>query len=242
MKFDDTLAGHVQRVCDCLPGVSFLAGLLDELWAVLPCGSDVSEFIECAHALMVTEFTYRAQVSVSSFMPSGVNMFGGAMALVTGRVHDFLFGLMTARQPIIRFHPTSKRGSISLRNDQIMPHRPVDATITAADWEINIVPSMGGTTPDMWFRVEIIELDPEGNFTNSWWWPNEVHIPPDGGVFAELPGAPMSSESVWVGLTPPPNGWLGWWLYSPAEGEEMPLDDPRIGDLIQGPGPFILTT
>lgn len=53
---------------------------------------------------------------------------------------------------------------------------------------------------------------------------------PDGGPIGELGGPDLTIFSVLVGLTYPP-GYRGWWLYSPAEGEEMPLDDDDIGDL-----------
>lgn len=53
---------------------------------------------------------------------------------------------------------------------------------------------------------------------------------PSGGPISDLDVPDLSIFSILVGLTYPP-GYKGWWLYSPAEGEEMPLDDPDIGDL-----------
>lgn len=53
---------------------------------------------------------------------------------------------------------------------------------------------------------------------------------PTGGDIGDLGGPDLTTYNVLVGLTYPP-GYRGWWLYSPAEGEEMPLDDPNIGDL-----------
>jgi len=154
------------------------------------------------------------------------------MAEVTGRASDFIWGALNNRAPIIRWHPRSAQGSVSLRNEQLMPHRPVDVTwLNATDWTINLVPTMGGTVPETWFEIEIIELALGEGYTNRWWWPNKVQVPPEGGAFKDLPGAPISPEAVWVSLDPPPTGWPGWWLYSPAADQEMPLDDPLIGDL-----------
>ena len=81
---------------------------------------------------------------------------------------------------------------------------------------------------------------PENRSRDRVWWPQWIY-PGDGGGISSLPQAPLTPDTVWVGLTPPPHDWPGFWLYSPGPGEVMPLDDPRIGDLIQGPGPWILT-
>lgn len=61
MQFDDPHAGHVQGISDDNPRRAFLARLLDELRAVLPCVSELSEFIDCGHASMLPEFTSDAQ-------------------------------------------------------------------------------------------------------------------------------------------------------------------------------------
>lgn len=161
------------------------------------------------------------------------------MAVVTGDLLHFMMNNLSDRAPILRWHPRSEKGTISIRNDWLLVHRPVDATITGAEWEINVAPTIG-TKPLTWFEIQVIELDSDGNFTREYWWPSRVHVPPEGGDFAGLPGGPLSPESVWVGLTPPPDSWLGWWLYQPGPGEDMPLDDPDIGNLIKGPGPFIV--
>lgn len=54
---------------------------------------------------------------------------------------------------------------------------------------------------------------------------------PAGGSISDLGGPDLTAYSVFVSLDPPPAGYRGWWLYSPAQGQEMPLDDPLIGEL-----------
>lgn len=162
------------------------------------------------------------------------------MAIVTGDLYHFDWKTVSGRQPVLRFHPHAQSGTLSRRDNRLLSHTPVDATITGTTWEINLVPTVG-TIPVSWFELELIELGDAGEYIRSWWWGAKIHVPVEDMDFKDLPGGPLSPESVWVGLTPPPTGWLGYWLYSPAPGEEMPLDDPRIGDLIPGPGPFVLS-
>lgn len=62
----------------------------------------------------------------------------------------------------------------------------------------------------------------------QWLW--DFNPFPNGGTISDLGGPDLSIYSILVGLTYPP-GYRGWWLYSPAAGEVMPLDDDDIGDL-----------
>lgn len=161
------------------------------------------------------------------------------MADITGKLTDVGWIVLTARHPILRFHPKAKSGSLSRFEDRVLSHSPVDAVILGTEWSVNLVPTVG-MVPESWYELELIELDAAGNFTRSWWWGARIYFGPEGGDFASLPGGAMSPESVWVGLAPPPDAWLGYWLYSPGIGEVMPADETGIGDLIPGPGPFIL--
>ncbi|WP_404475126.1 hypothetical protein [Microbacterium aerolatum] len=54
---------------------------------------------------------------------------------------------------------------------------------------------------------------------------------PGGGPISELGVPDLSIHNVFVSLNTPPAGYKGWWLYSPADGQTMPLNDPDIGDL-----------
>lgn len=54
---------------------------------------------------------------------------------------------------------------------------------------------------------------------------------PNGGKISDLGGPDLSAYHVFVSLNTPPAGYKGWWLYSPAQGQTMPLDDPLIGEL-----------
>lgn len=54
---------------------------------------------------------------------------------------------------------------------------------------------------------------------------------PIGGPIGNLTDVDLTAFNVLVSLDPPPPGYRGWWLYSPATGQVMPLDDPLIGEL-----------
>lgn len=163
------------------------------------------------------------------------------MPIVSGTLSDVMSKPLGDRAPILRFHLRTASGDLSLRGDRLLSADPVDATITGTDWQINIFQTTGNL-PLSWYELELIEQDREGRFRRSWWWGAKIHVPYGGGSFPDLPGGPMSPESVWVGLKPPANSWPGFWMYSPSipDGEVMPLNDPRIGDLIQGPGPWFV--
>lgn len=152
------------------------------------------------------------------------------MAVVTGDLTDFGAAALTPLMPIIRWHPRTAKGSVSRRGGTLLPHKPIDATILGTEWTIVVVPTVG-TVPASWFEIEIIHLDAAGNFISSWWWAAKVYVPVEGGTFPTLPGGPLSPDSVWVSLTPPPQGWSGYWLYSPSPDQTMPLNDPEIGML-----------
>lgn len=54
---------------------------------------------------------------------------------------------------------------------------------------------------------------------------------PVGGPIGDLTDVDLTAFNVLVSLDLPPAGYRGWWLYSPAQGQTMPLDDPLIGEL-----------
>lgn len=157
------------------------------------------------------------------------------MAVVTGMLSYFDWKPVAPNQPTLRFHPRSRIGhggkqGISARPERLLSHTPVDAVFDFVGWEVNLVPTIG-LVPETWYELELIELDSAGRFTRSHWWPERIFVPVEGGDFMSLPSTPLSAEWVFVGLTPPPDGWSGYWIYSPGPGESMPLDDPNVGML-----------
>lgn len=62
-------------------------------------------------------------------------------------------------------------------------------------------------------------------------WDWSINPYPNGGPVGGLDGPDLSVYEVFVSLYAPPAGFRGWWLYSPAQGQAMPLDDPLIGEL-----------
>lgn len=152
------------------------------------------------------------------------------MVDITGKLTDVGWGALTSRQPILRFHPKAASGTLSRYGDRVLSHTPVDAVITGTDWTVDLVPTVG-MIPVSWYELELIELGGAGEYVRSWWWGARIYVGEEGGDFATLPGGPLSPQSVWVGLTAPPEGWAGYWLYSPAIGETADENDPELGML-----------
>lgn len=95
-----------------------------------------------------------------------------------------------------------------------------------------VLESTDGVVPEVWYQVSIKALQPGGQFHHFDILGFKLYVPEgyDGSIDA-LPGTPLSPQNVLVSLDTPPPSYKGWWLYSPAIGQTMPLDDPLIGEL-----------
>lgn len=138
--------------------------------------------------------------------------------------------------------------AIPTRNQAELWFRPLahdvsDSTLLAGvEVKATLDAATGAFTVDLvaepWIRYQPFLrwlINPYEPNTEMWaWgyaeWDWTINPFPDGGPVGELGGPDLTTYSILVGLTYPP-GYKGWWLYSPADGEEMPLDDPHIGDL-----------
>lgn len=149
------------------------------------------------------------------------------MAVVTFTLTDFGLETLTDKSPRVIFTPSSA----GVKGAQLFPTTPIVAIPDAAGNGSVTLESTDGVVPTVWYTVSIEHLQPGGKYTHYDVLNYRMFVPEQGGPIGSLPGAPLSPQSVLVSLDPPPPGYRGWWLYSPAQGQEMPLDDPLIGEL-----------
>ena len=149
------------------------------------------------------------------------------MAVVTGTLSDFGLQSLVGRDPIVTFTASSA----GVKGGRLFTSTPIKVTPDAAGAvSVNLEPT-DGVVPEVWYRVSIEHLQLGGEYTHFDLLDFRLYVPEVGGPIGSLPGTPLSPFYVLVSLDPPPAGYRGWWLYSPAEGQEMPLNDPLIGEL-----------
>lgn len=150
------------------------------------------------------------------------------MPTLSGTLSDFELDALVGKFPRIRFVPSGP----GVRDSRMLTSTPVEVIPDAAGaWSVTLH-ATDGVVPDMWFEVLVEHLQPGGEYSHFDRLDLRVYVPEGyDGPLAELPGTPLAPNTVYVSLDPPPPGYKGWWLYSPATGQEMPLDDPLIGEL-----------
>lgn len=149
------------------------------------------------------------------------------MAVVTFTLTDFGLETLAGKSPRVIFTPSSA----GVKGAQLFPSTPI-VVIPAADGSgtVTLVPT-DGVVPEAWYTVSIEHLQPGGQYSHYDVLGFRLYVPEVGGAIGSLPGTPLSPQNVLVSLDSPPPGYRGWWLYSPAQGQEMPLNDPLIGEL-----------
>lgn len=149
------------------------------------------------------------------------------MPTITFTLSDFGLASLASKLPTVKFVPSGA----GVADARLFASTPVKATLTGTSGTVTLA-ATDGVMPKAWYTVQIEHLNPGGEYTHFDVLGFQVFVP-DGytGPITGLPGVPLSPVSVLVSLDTPPPGYTGWWLYSPAAGQEMPLDDPDIGDL-----------
>lgn len=150
------------------------------------------------------------------------------MATITFTLSDFGLQSLASKFPVVRFAPSGA----GIHGGNIFFSTPVEVVPDAAgNAVVELVPTEG-VVPVVWYEVQIEHLGPGGQYTHFDVLDLRIHIPEGyNGPLSKLPNVPLSPTTVLVSLDQPPAGYRGWWLYSPARGQEMPLDDPLIGEL-----------
>lgn len=149
------------------------------------------------------------------------------MAVVTGTLSDFGLQSLVGKSPIITFTASSA----GVKGGRLFSTTPIRVTPDAAGAFSVTLEATDGVVPEVWYQVGIEHLQTGGEYTHYDVLGYRLYVPDAGGQIGSLPGVPLSPQNVLVSLDPPPPGYRGWWLYSPAQGQTMPLDDPLIGEL-----------
>lgn len=150
------------------------------------------------------------------------------MPTITGTLSDFGLSPLSGASPRITFMP-SGAGAESHR---LFSSTPVKVEPDASGAFSVELQSTDGVVPEVLYTVQIEHLSAGGAFTHFDVLGLRIFIPREyDGPLTELPGVPLTPDTVLVSLDLPPQGFKGYWLYSPSEGQEMPLDDPAIGML-----------
>lgn len=149
------------------------------------------------------------------------------MSVINFTLLDFGLASLAPMSPTVKFIPSGA----GIAGGRLFSSTPVVATMTGAAGTVTLT-STDGVVPEAYYTVQIEHLQAGGQYTHFDILGFKVYVP-DGyiGPLTGLPGVPLSPSSVLVSLDPPPAGYKGWWLYSPATGQTMPLDDPLIGEL-----------
>lgn len=149
------------------------------------------------------------------------------MAVVTYTLTDFGLQSLADKEPRVIF----RASGAGVKVGRLFPSTPiVSIPNTAGEGSVNLEPT-DGLVPEVWFEVAIEHLKPGGQYKHFDILGYRLYVSATGGAIGDMPGAPLSPQTVLVSLDDPPAGYRGWWLYSPAIGQTMPLDDPRIGEL-----------
>lgn len=159
--------------------------------------------------------------------PSTRQEMEAVMATIYGTLTDFGLQTLAPYKPVLKFTPSGP----GVKGRKVFSGRPVEVPVASSGAFSVLLEPTDGVTPKVWYTVSIEYLNDGGQYTSLDILGYRLFVPAPGGAIGDLPGAPLSSDTVLVGLNPPPPGYRGWWLYSPAEGEEMPADETGIGDL-----------
>ena len=150
------------------------------------------------------------------------------MSVLTFTLSDFGLASLEPFIPTVRFVGSSA----GVKGGRLFTTTPVSATPIGGGAYTVTLEATDGVVPEVWYTVQIEHLQPGGKFSHFDVLNYRIFLP-DGyeGPISGLPGVPLSPTNVLVSPDPPPPGYKGWWLYSPAQGQSMPLDDPLIGEL-----------
>ncbi|WP_136054365.1 hypothetical protein [Microbacterium sp. K24] len=149
------------------------------------------------------------------------------MPTITFKLSDFGLASLASTFPKVKFVPSGP----GIAGDRLFASTDVLATLVGDNGTVTLAPT-DGVIPAVWYLVQIEHLQAGGQFSHFDVLGLRVFVPSEyDGPLTGLPGVPLSPNAVLVSLDTPPPGFRGWWLYSPAAGQEMPLDDPLIGEL-----------
>lgn len=154
-----------------------------------------------------------------------------ATVTVTGNAWDHTGSpISAALHPELWFRPSQS----NVAGNDLVAGVEAKATLnlTTGAFSVVLVSAPGiKYTPFMRWLINPEENDPAKWAFGYAEWRFQIAPYPVGGPIGTLTDVDLTAFNVLVTLDTPPAGYRGWWLYSPAQGQEMPLDDPLIGEL-----------
>lgn len=142
--------------------------------------------------------------------------------IITYALTDFGLQSLVDRGPRVLFEPSSA----ATKGARIFPSTPIESIPDATGRGVVTLESTDGVVPKIHYTVSIEHLHPGGQYTHYDLLNLQLYVPEDYyGSIADLPGAPLSANTVLVSLDPPPAGYKGWYLNAPGPGN--PLGDPN---------------
>lgn len=149
------------------------------------------------------------------------------MPTITFTLSDFGLASLASKFPTVKFVPSGA----GVAGSRLFASTPVTAVMVGDAGTVTLS-ATDDVAPTVWYSVQIEHLNPGGEYSHFDILGFRVFVPTGYvGPISGMPGTPLSPSSVLVSLDPPPASYKGWWLYSPATGQTMPLDDPLIGEL-----------
>lgn len=131
------------------------------------------------------------------------------MPLVTGTVQDIAGMPLTGLNPIIRFTPA---GVAASPGGRVFTSKKVDVEPTSTGtFSVDLATTYGLIPNDAHWKIAILFRNPDGydeghGYTQvglpGW----KLRVPPEGGAIGPMIDAPAPANSLWIGLTPPPEG------------------------------------
>jgi hypothetical protein len=132
------------------------------------------------------------------------------MAIVSGTLTDYGFNPLQGLMPRVVF-----TGSQAARSStRLFSTRPIVVTPAAnGAFSVNIATTVG-LIPDTWYTVSIRWLDPnDPSGTGLDVLLGRIRVPIEGGNLGDLFDGGAPSGLIWIGITPPPEGFgYSWWI------------------------------
>lgn len=143
------------------------------------------------------------------------------MPTITFTLSDFGLASLASKFPTVRFIP-SQAGIAGAR---LFSTTPIEVTPDPAGVGVVELAATDGVVPEVFYTVHISHLNSGGVPTHFDVLGLRIFVPTGYvGALADLPGVPLSPNSVLVSLDPPPEGYKGFYLNAPGPG--LPPGDP----------------
>ncbi|RFA12176.1 hypothetical protein B7R22_17260 [Subtercola boreus] len=130
------------------------------------------------------------------------------MPVVTGTLKDFGAATLAAFAPKLYFIPSGA----AVGGATLYANKPV-VCVPAANGDFSVELAANETlSPQTWYTLSIIWLDPDTGFTGQIDTDWRLFVPQGGGEFVRIIEAPSNPAQIWFGPEPPtiPTDYTGW--------------------------------